>query len=138
MLIGMPGHFRLATPDRSAALFGYHCPELFGKDGVKEEEMKKVTEERCPIGLRKKSGDRTRVGTMLAELDPKPEIAGPVSSLPSSHQARTDPTYIVSGILKSLQGSHGQRTAGDLYQGPQPYLCSAWAGTWWGGGGVGT
>lgn len=82
MLIGMPAHFRLATPDRSAALFGYHCPELFGTAGAQEEEMRRVVEERCPIGLRKRSADRTRVGTMLAELDPEPEIAAPVSPPP--------------------------------------------------------
>ncbi|KAJ9112614.1 hypothetical protein QFC19_000634 [Naganishia cerealis] len=78
MLIGMPAHFRLATPDRSPVLFGYHCPELFGKPGTSEQQMRELTEERCPIGLRKRSGDRTRVGTMLADLDPEPEIAGPV------------------------------------------------------------
>lgn len=41
--------------------------------------MRERTEERCPIGLKRRSEDRTRVGTMLAELDPEPEIAGPVS-----------------------------------------------------------
>lgn len=82
MLIGMPAHFRLAGPERAPVTYGYHCPELFGKSGVKDEEMRKVVEERCPIGLRKVSGDRTRVGVMLAELDPEPEIAGPVSLLP--------------------------------------------------------
>lgn len=89
MFIGMPAHFRAATPDRNAVLFGYHCPELFGEPGAekeKEGEMKKLVEERCPVGLRKKSQDVTRVGTMLAELDPETEIAGPVRaciSLPS-------------------------------------------------------
>ncbi|KAJ9123033.1 hypothetical protein QFC22_001222 [Naganishia vaughanmartiniae] len=86
MFIGMPAHFRAATSDRNAVLFGYHCPELFdvpagaaqeGSEAEKEIEMKRMVEERCPVGLRKKSVDQTRVGTMLAQLDPETEIAGP-------------------------------------------------------------
>lgn len=87
MLIGMPAHFRLAGPERAAVTFGYHCPELYGTPGAKDEEMRRVVEERCPIGLRRVSKDRTKVGIMLAELDPEPEIAGPVrfTSYPSPH-----------------------------------------------------
>jgi hypothetical protein len=87
MLIGMPAHFRLAGPERAAVTFGYHCPELYGTPGAKDEEMRRVVEERCPIGLRRVSKDRTKVGIMLAELDPEPEIAGPVrhTYYPSPH-----------------------------------------------------
>ncbi|KAJ9110540.1 hypothetical protein QFC20_002868 [Naganishia adeliensis] len=89
MLIGMPAHFRLAGPERAPVTYGYHCPELFGKSGVKDEGMRKVVEERCPIGLRKVSGDRTRVGVMLAELDPEPEIAGPSREFSKLHEQVT-------------------------------------------------
>ncbi|KAJ9093708.1 hypothetical protein QFC21_006304 [Naganishia friedmannii] len=94
MFIGMPAHFRAATPDRNAVLFGYHCPELFDQpagaaEEEKEKRMKGLVEERCPVGLRKGSGDGTRVGTMLAELDPETEIAGPSREFTKTYEQVT-------------------------------------------------
>jgi hypothetical protein len=118
MLIGMPAHFRLAGPERAPVTYGYHCPELFSS-GAEDTEMRRAVEDRCPIGLRRRSADRTRVGVMLAELDPEPEIAGPVGPLPLLVLpfAVLIVPGAVEGVYQTSSRGHGHASAGTVRQG---------------------
>lgn len=79
LLISMPSTFNSIDPTRNAVLHGYY--NIAG-EGIDEEEKGRLLGERCAVGLRTGSGDKTKVLVAVNELDPEDEILSGVSGTP--------------------------------------------------------